>query len=585
MKKILGLMLMLAAGWHSHAQAPCSSLSGSLSSGVMAFYPFGNGTLMDLSGSGNNLSNTSSAYPTADRFGTPQCAYHFDKVNGDFLFIPAASSTFLNGMTTAPFSISLWYQPMASRPAGDYELLIGRGNPGIHCPDTWGEWSVGLYDCRKAVVGFDQYSHWETPAAGCASFMASVAYNWHHLAFVFDGTNYFLYIDGTLYSNSSGPCGPMSGNVGPMMLGDDYTGDLDDIVMYNRALTASEVMSLYTLSGSCCNGTTTSTTLPCSTLSGSLGSGVLAFYPFGYGSLSDLGGGAHDLFNFTTAYPTVDRSGNPTCAYHFDKINGDQLILPASGTSFLNGLTTSPFSISLWYQPIGTRPAGDYELLMGRGNTGLHCPDTWGEWSVGLYDCRKAVVGFDQYSHWQTSSLSCSGVMAAFSNSWHHLAFVYDGINYNLFIDGVLYSNSSGPCGPMSANIGPLLLGTDYTGDLDDIVIYNRALSVAEVVALYSLPGSCCDGISSSSKMTNPLQDAPDQLKVYPNPSDGKVFITAGSGTIRAVQVYTNTGSLAASYRFDGSKASIDISQLAAGMYFIKVATDQGTSVAKITKN
>jgi len=584
MKKLFTLLLLLQSGWFSHAAtAPvtCSSLTGSLASGVMAFYPFGGGSLLDFSGAGNNLTNSSSAYPTFDRFGTSQCAYHFDKINGDFLFIPPSGTTFLNGMTTGPFSISLWYQPTGSRGAGDYELLIGRGSAGIHCPDTWGEWSVGLYDCRKAVVGLDQYSHWETSSLSCSAFMSAVAYNWHHLVFVYDGSNYFLYIDGTLYTNSHGPCGSMSGNVGPLMLGSDYTGDLDDIVMYNRALSAAEVTSLYTLSGSCC-GATATTTLPCSTLSGSLGTGVLAFYPFGYGSLSDLGGGAHDLFNLTSAYPTMDRSGNPTCAYHFDKVNGDNLVVPASATSFLNGLTTSPFSISLWYQPTGTRGAGDYELLMGRGNTPLHCPDTWGEWSVGLYDCRKAVVGLDQYSHWQTSGLSCSAVMAAYSNSWHHLAFIYDGTNYSLYIDGTLYTYTSGPCGSMSGSTGPLFLGTDYTGDLDDIIIYNRALSVSEVMTLYGMSGSCCDGVTSSSKKAGTLEQMQQQLHVYPNPSDGKVFIASGNAAIQSVEVYSNTGALAARF---GATNTIDISNLASGMYFIKVNTDQGTSVAKITKH
>jgi hypothetical protein len=230
---------------------------------------------------------------------------------------------------------------------------------------------------------------------------------------------------------------------------------------------------------------------------------------------------------------------------------------------------------------------GNYELLLGRGNTGLHCPDTWSQWSIGLFDCRKAVVGFDQYSHWQTSTSSnCPAVMASLTNVWHHLAFVYDPTNaspYRLYVDGTLYLNSSGPCGPMSGNIGALLLGRQYTGDLDDIVIYSRAISGSEVAALYSLPASCCDGAGSNAKKTNILPGQNSDVRVYPNPSDGRINVSAGS-VIRTINVYTNTGYLAGSWTFDAPDAAIDIKSLAPGMYFLKITTDSGSTTEKVIK-
>lgn len=331
--------------------------------------------------------------------------------------------------------------------------------------------------------------------------------------------------------------------------------------------------------------------LPCSTLTGSLASGVMAFWPFGNGSLLDLSGNGHTLNNSTFAYSTGDRSGNTNCAYHFTRANPDFLdISSASGTAFLNSITTSAFSISLWYQPTtSTRGVGDYELLIGRGATPLHCPDTWGEWSVGLYDCRKAVVGFDQYSHWQGSTYpTCNAQMAAFTNSWHHLAFTYDGVStYNLYIDGTLYSTSSGPCGSMSANIGPLKLGEDYDGDLDDVIIYNRAITAAEVTALMALNGSCCDGVSSSYRPGSPAQNTGKKLegiKIYPNPTNGQVSVTAGNSIIRTIIVYNNIGVTVGTYDFNAPKASINLGSLIPGIYSIKVITDNGSTIEKVTK-
>ncbi|HTN17065.1 MAG TPA: LamG domain-containing protein, partial [Chitinophagaceae bacterium] len=262
MKKLFSAML-IALSVQVQAQ-PCS-LPGSLNVGLLAFYPFGSGSLADASGSGNNLTNTTSAFPVMDRFSNPACAYHFNRSSGDFLQIPAASSTFLNGITTSAFSVSLWYQPTGPRADGAYELLLGRNNTPLHCPDTYGEWSIGLYDCRKAVVAFDQYSHWQ-PSGGyptCAAELVAISNRWHHLAFVYDGiSTYELYIDGVLSLSSSGPCGSMAANIGQMLIGQNYTGDIDDILIYNRALTATEVSTLYRISGFCCTGGTPPP-LPC----------------------------------------------------------------------------------------------------------------------------------------------------------------------------------------------------------------------------------------------------------------------------------------------------------------------------------
>jgi hypothetical protein len=323
-------------------------------------------------------------------------------------------------------------------------------------------------------------------------------------------------------------------------------------------------------------------TLPCSTLTGSLSSGVIAFYPFGNGSLSDLSGNGYNLINPTAAVPTVDRMGSQNCAYRFNST--DFLTTPVGGSAFLNNITTSPFSISIWYQPRNIRPVGNYELLIGRGNTPLHCPDTWGEWSLGLYDCRKAVAGADMYSHWETSTMSCNAFMSFISNSWHHIALVYDGTNYTIYRDGLPSSTSSGPCGPGTFNVGEMMMGVDYDGDLDDIVIYNRILSTSEVLSLFHLPGSCCDGVTSSVSKPFTLPEQSAAIKVYPNPTDGKISVSSGQSTIRTVSVISNTGQVLNTYKFDAKEVSVNIKHLAAGTYFIKVNTDSGTTTEKVIK-
>lgn len=74
----------------------------------------------------------------------------------------------------------------------------------------------------------------------------------------------------------------------------------------------SEVVE--TVCGNACDG------LPCyDSTTSSLTSSLLAYYPFGGGSLLDYSGNGHDLSNSTSAHPTTDRNGNLNCAYNFSK--------------------------------------------------------------------------------------------------------------------------------------------------------------------------------------------------------------------------------------------------------------------------
>lgn len=81
--------------------------------------------------------------------------------------------------------------------------------------------------------------------------------NWHHAAAVRLGTNALLYIDGVLVVQASNQQAYQDiGSSNPLKIGrrfvvsepaDYYSGELDELRIYNRALSASEVAQLYTL--------------------------------------------------------------------------------------------------------------------------------------------------------------------------------------------------------------------------------------------------------------------------------------------------------------------------------------------------
>ncbi len=76
---------------------------------------------------------------------------------------------------------------------------------------------------------------------------------------------------------------------------------------------------------------------------------------------------------------------------------------------------------------------------------------------------------------------------------WHHVAGVYDGAAMRLYVDGVL--DASAPAsGPIAANAFPVCLGEDaeragrqWNGLLDDIRLYNVALSQVQIEALIAM--------------------------------------------------------------------------------------------------
>ncbi|MEI6674778.1 MAG: LamG-like jellyroll fold domain-containing protein [Verrucomicrobiota bacterium] len=85
-------------------------------------------------------------------------------------------------------------------------------------------------------------------------------------------------------------------------------------------------------------------------------------------------------------------------------------------------------------------------------------------------------------------------------SGWHMLTMTYDGANKSIYIDGVLDSKTQAATGTISPSsdllaFGAKLLGGSvaspcFSGLLDDICFYNRALGLSEVLAIYTSTAS-----------------------------------------------------------------------------------------------
>ncbi len=149
------------------------------------------------------------------------------------------------------------------------------------------------------------------------------------------------------------------------------------------------------------------------------------------------------------------------------------------------------FTLTSWVKTDGT----DTMFIINKAthNTGDLVDDAY---AFGIHSTGQ--IRF-QYTFANVSVMKLSNVTVA-DNSWHHLAVTYTGSDGFIYLDGVAVSlarDDFDPGGPINNSPEPVLIGcaTDATGlvaffdgSIDDVRIYNRALSSAEVSELYSIP-------------------------------------------------------------------------------------------------
>lgn len=186
--------------------------------GLMAFYPF-NGNADDQSGNGYH-GTVNGATLTTDRFGIPNSAYYFDGANDT---ITSAQDDFAenNNLTVSlwvkiPGQVALRYFGMCS----DFGIFQEQNNVGL---------AISLPSTNNAK--------------------GQIVYGeWHHFAGTYDGSTIRAYIDGSLAEEKSWP-----GNISDLnrvltfgYFNNSYwEGYLDDVRIYNRKLSTTEIEALY----------------------------------------------------------------------------------------------------------------------------------------------------------------------------------------------------------------------------------------------------------------------------------------------------------------------------------------------------
>ena len=211
-----------------------------LNDGLVAYYPF-NGNANDESGNGNN-GVVNGATLTTDRFGNSGKAYSFDGIN-NYINIPH-NSIFDFG-TNINFSFSFWIKTSANQ---SNIGLIGKetaSNPG--------------QGCQIMILSNKPRFDFMTAGPNEIEFSGTTTINnglWHNIVLTANRTANVInfYKDGVINSSIidqnlsiGNVSNPSSLKIGvERVLGNFFNGSLDDIRIYNRALTQEEISYLAT---------------------------------------------------------------------------------------------------------------------------------------------------------------------------------------------------------------------------------------------------------------------------------------------------------------------------------------------------
>ncbi len=218
--------------------------------------------------------------------------------------------------------------------------------------------------------------------------------------------------------------------------------------------------------------TALSLALNTATASADLTSGLIAYYPFDGNALDASGNGNHGIPNANTGL-TTGHAGAANSAYLFNGINS-QITIPSSVSL---ESPTNQITMAAWILLYGNSRVGAafWPLLMKSNSSE----------NAFMYRMSGDLYGFGAaFNTWGTQG----GSAYAFAlNTWTFVAVTYDGANERQYVNGVLNGTQARAI-TMVADTRPLVIGGDmpgiyesFWGKIDDVRIYNRALSAAEI--------------------------------------------------------------------------------------------------------
>jgi hypothetical protein len=384
-------------------------------------------------------------------------AASFDGSN-DYVTVPHTSSL----APTSAITVEAWVKPDAI--AGGYGRVVAKPYTSYAAP--YNDYAL-VVNGAFSLPGFEltiagtQRTQYTLPVLPTDSFS--------HLVGTYDGSTMKFYVNGVLtasnsYSGSIGSSGqPLQ--LGRLPGGNYVDGTVDEVAVYGSALSEARIQAHY-IAGRAYRDV------------------VLDSTPVSYWRLGESSGtSAADEMNAHngtyTNGPTLAKSGaiagNQNTAVSFDGVD-DHVT-----TGDLSVCEGTNFSIEAWAK--GTSATTNL-WITSEGSTSTNNP------ICGLvHEGTNARFYVRDNAGTATTPTGSTGTFN--DDNWHHLVGVRSGNTFTLYVDGAQAAQTTATLGAIAVDtsaIGALkraAVGNYYPGTVDDVAIYNTALSATQAKLHY----------------------------------------------------------------------------------------------------
>ncbi len=285
------------------------------------------------------------------------------------------------------------------------------------------------------------------------------------------------------------------------------------------------------------------------------------------GNTNDAGPFHNDGIYMGGANPvyTTDHLGNQNSALYLNGVS-DWVRVPA--TESINE-PLEAITVACWanYESLAW---GQWAPIMAKTNT-LQVIDR--QYSMGLNGLQGKIYMMDTYV----------GETDLNPNEWYHFAITYTPELYQCYVNGELIDEVV-PVSPVTGNDKDLEIGRDtpdatdyFHGTLDEINVYNRVLSAADIMALKNHDG--CDFSAI------PDQKLAESFQVMPNPANNEITLQLPDDELYQISIMDMQGRLLQQVQNQQHRVNLNITNLQNGMYLVKIRSNKGYAIEKLMVN
>ncbi len=448
-------------------------------------------SILDVSGRGNPAGFVGAATSSAKIPGKIGQGFLFNGVN---TYIRARDTN--DAFDVENITASVWINKKLRNQASWTSLFTRQTGTGS------GDAFAIYYDSGSS----DTYSWAVTTAGGQDSITGGASTGdvntWVNIIGTYDGTTMRIYRNGVLAGSKVHTFGgALVSDTTSVTLGGGFNGvgadtgvsefanvALDEARLYNRALSPDEILQLYRLGGSTFNAPTNNRST----------SGLIGYWTFNgpditANDVTDVTGNGSRGGFIGGATSTAKVPGKIGQALRFDGQN-DYVRL---GDPTPTILRPTKITLAGWIKVLGPATGDEAENGSDIINS-VRTASPWWSWGIGA-DGHAGTLDYQEFTFHITTAGGRTALTATTStsylNEWRHVVGTYDGVNMKVYVNGVL-STSTPKTGDITyTNVKTATIGSWDSGDnnanalIDEVRVYNRALTATEVNQLYRMGG------------------------------------------------------------------------------------------------